>query len=345
MKKYAHLLIIVVLSIVTIFGLLRLGNLDISLETLRRVHWFWLGMGLVAFYASVVARGLRWQRILKTMGWPVGFVYSQTLLTAGLFLSGILPARAGDIGRVVMLKQDHKVPIAAGVASIAAERALDVFSVLLLVIIGAMWALQGHVPQEWLQLIIATGLLFILAFVALLVMPNVEGWLRQPGWVWRMVPLRLRPFYQKIVDFGFALIHAVRDLGQKPAALAIILLESLFIWVLDAVIVHTVLLGLGLNVAVKVSLVGSMVGVLATIAPIMPGALGQYEAGLIALLTLLGVPTAEASLAALVVRFISLWSFIPVSGLITYIFGFSRALSLNPKNLPPGKIRAFTSSR
>ncbi|MFN8453298.1 MAG: hypothetical protein U0401_01275 [Anaerolineae bacterium] len=38
MKKYAHLLIISVLSLVTIFGLLRLGNIDISSETLRRVH-------------------------------------------------------------------------------------------------------------------------------------------------------------------------------------------------------------------------------------------------------------------------------------------------------------------
>lgn len=345
MKKYAHLLIIFVLSLVTIFGLLRLGHIDISMDTLRRVHWFWLGMGFVAFYASVVARGLRWQRILKTMGWPVGFVYSQTLLTAGLFLSGILPARAGDIGRVAMLKQDYKVPVASGVASIAAERALDVFSVLVLTIIGAMWALQGHIPQEWLQLIIGTGMLFILAFVGLLVMPSVEGWLRQPGWVWRMVPLRLCPFYQKIVDFGFALIHAVRDLGQKPLALGVILIESFVIWILDAVIVHTVLLSLGINAAIKVSLVGSMVGVLATIAPIMPGALGQYEAGLIALLTLLGVPTAEASLAALVVRFISLWTFIPVSGLITYIFGFSRALSLNPKSLKSGEISAVTSSR
>ncbi|MFN8453297.1 MAG: lysylphosphatidylglycerol synthase transmembrane domain-containing protein [Anaerolineae bacterium] len=266
------------------------------------------------------------------------------MLTAGLFLSGILPARAGDIGRVAMLKQDHKVPIASGVASIAAERALDVFSVLLLAIIGALWTLRGHVPWEWLQLMIGTGVLFVLAFVALLVMPGVEGWLRQPGWLWRSVPLRLRPLYQKIVDFGFALIHAVRGLGQKPAALAIILLESFVIWILDAVIVHTVLLGLGIEVAFKVSLMGSMVGVLATIAPIMPGALGQYEAGLIALLTLLGVPTAEASLAALVVRFISLWTFIPVSGLITYVFGFSRALNLNPKNLTPGEISTVTSS-
>jgi hypothetical protein len=145
------------------------------------------------------------------------------------------------------------------------------------------------------------------------------------------------------MDFGFALIHAVRDLGQKPVALALIIVESFVIWILDAVIVHMSLLALGISVAYKVSLVGSMVGVLATIAPIMPGAIGQYEAGLIGLLTLLNVPTAEASLAAIIVRFISLWSFIPVGGAITYVFGFSRALSLNPKSLDTGEASAPAS--
>ena len=121
MKKYAHLLIILLLSIATIFGLLRLGNIDISLETLARVKGLWLFLGFVAFYASVVARGLRWQRILHIMGWRVGSIYAQTLLTAGLFISSVLPARAGDVGRVAMLKQDYKIPVSQGAASIAAE--------------------------------------------------------------------------------------------------------------------------------------------------------------------------------------------------------------------------------
>jgi hypothetical protein len=206
-----------------------------------------------------------------------------------------------------------------------------------------MWALPGRIPTEWLQLMIGSGLLFVLAFVGLLITPSVEGWLRQPGWVWRLIPAAIRPLYQKLMDFGFALIHAVRDLGQKPVALALIIVESFVIWILDAVIVHMSLLALGISVAYKVSLVGSMVGVLATIAPIMPGAIGQYEAGLIGLLTLLNVPTAEASLAAIIVRFISLWSFIPVGGAITYVFGFSRALSLNPKSLDTGEASAPAS--
>lgn len=331
MKKYAHLFIILALSLVMIFGLLRLGKIELNLETLSQVNGFWLGLGFVTFYLSIIARGLRWQHILKTMGWRVGSIYSQTLLTAGLFLSGVLPARAGDIGRVAMLKRDHQIPLSQGIASLAAERALDVFAVLILAVIGAILALQGRIPPEVSQLMIGTAIFFMVGLVGLLIVPGIENWFRRPGWVWRIVPPPMRSFYEKAMVFGFSLIQGVRGLGEKPAALTAIVLESFGIWLLDAVIVYWVLLSLDVTTPFSVSLVSSMVGVLATIVPLLPGALGQFEAALIGLLVLLGVPAAESTLTALLVRFISLWSFIPVSGLITYIFGFSRALSLNPQ--------------
>lgn len=344
MRKYAYLLIILVLSVVTIFGLLRLGDIDISLESLLRVEWTWLLLAFITFYLSIIARGLRWQHILKTMGWPLPILYTQTLLTAGLFISSILPARAGDFGRVAMLKQDHKIPVSQGVASLAAERALDVFSILILAIIGAVWTLRERVPAEILQLMVGSGVLFGLGLLGLLAVPSLEGWLRRPGGLERIMPAAIRPLYQKGLDFGFALIHGVRDLGQKPVALALIIAESFGIWLLDALIVHFVLFSLGISIGFSTSLFSAMVGVLATIVPLMPGALGQFEAAIISLLTLLGVSTADSSLTALLVRFISLWSFIPVSGLITYIFGFSRALNLNNKTLQPDETPVVQSA-
>ena len=338
MKKYTYLLIILLLSMITIFGLLRLGKIEINFQTLSRVNGFWLFLGFVIFYVSIVARGLRWQHILRTMGWPVGFVYSQTLLTAGLFISSVLPARAGDIGRVAMLKRDYQIPISQAIASLAAERALDVFSVLILALFGAIWALQGRILAEAAQLMTGTAVLFTIGLVSLLGMPSFEGWLRQPGWVWRATPALIRPIYEKAVTFGFSMVHGVRSLGEKPIALTAIVLESFVIWLCDALIVYCVLLSLGISASFNVSLVSAMIGVLATIVPLMPAALGQYEAGVIGLLILLGVPPAESTLAALLVRFINLWSFIPVSGLITYVFGFSRALSLNSESLTPGEI-------
>ncbi len=328
MKKYAHLLIILALSGLMIFALLRLGHIDFSLETLWRVNGFWLLAGFITFYLSVMMRGLRWQAILNTMGWRVGFVYSQALLITGLFISSILPGRAGDIARVALLKQDHHVPISQGVASIAAERALDVLALLTLATMGAIITLHGRVPPELLELLGGTAILFIIGLVGLFAIPGLESWLRRPGWVWRLVPAKISPLYEKVIEFGLAMIHGVHDLSQKPLALSLMVMESFSIWLLDGVLIYVTLLSLGVTVPFIVSVFAGAIGALATSVPLMPGAMGQFEVAVIGLLILLGVPPAEASLTALLVRFISLWTFIPVSGLITYVFGFSHALSL-----------------
>jgi uncharacterized protein (TIRG00374 family) len=150
-----------------IFGLLRLGKLEINWETLSQVNGFWLFLGFVTFYISIVARGLRWQHILKTMGWPVGFVYSQTLLTAGLFLSAVLPARAGDIGRVAMLKRDYHIPLSQGIASLAAERARCFFVLSASSCDLAFQVASRQPDDDWHDVLFIIGLAALFAYPAL----------------------------------------------------------------------------------------------------------------------------------------------------------------------------------
>jgi uncharacterized protein (TIRG00374 family) len=328
MKKYSRLLIIAILSLIMIAAVVRLSHLDMSWDTLARVDWGWYSLVAVAFYLSVLSRGWRWQTILRAMGRPVGFIYAATLLTAGLFLSAILPARAGDIGRVAMLRQDHRMPIAEGIASIASERLLDVLVILLMAMLGAALALPGHLPPEILQLLLGVSGLLLAGLLGLLLIPAAEQWLRQFGLLRRWLPARLWDFYQKVLDFGFSLINSVRGLGRNPLALAVIVAQSFLVWIWDAVMLHLILGSLGLSQPFSVSLFTSMVSALVTAVPLTPGGLGQYDAAIIGLLSLFGVSTAVGGLAVLLLRAVQLWTFIPVSGLTTYIFGFSRALNL-----------------
>ncbi|MBN1994024.1 MAG: flippase-like domain-containing protein [Anaerolineae bacterium] len=337
MKKYRRLLILLILSALTIFGLLRLGQIDLSPETLSQVNWAWLPVVYLIFYSSVMARGLRWKLILKTMGWPLNYIYVQALHTSGLFISMILPARLGDVGRVVMLKQDHQIPITQSIASIATERALDVFSILVLAIIGALLALPGKIPTEISTLIIGTAILFIIGLIGLLVVPGFEGWLRRPGQIEKIISPLIWSLYQKALNFGFALIHGVRALGKSPAALALAVLQSLYIWFCDSLLIYFVLISLGAVSRLSVCLFVGMVSDLAAAVPITPGALGQFDAVVIGLLTLFGLTVAQGSLTVLLLRFVSLWTFLPVGAIVTYIFGFSRALNLNGQAPAPNK--------
>ncbi len=329
MKKYSRLIALTLLSLLTVFAFLKLGNIDISWNILTRLNWGWLGLVFVTFYTSHIVRGTRWQRILNTMGWPVKYLYAQTLLISGLFVSAILPARLGDVGRIVMLRQDHKVPVAQGLASIATERALDVFSILTLAAIGAIWAVQGRVPDEVRQLMMGATLLFIIGLGALLTIPSIEQWLRNLIWLKKSLPESLWGFYQKVLDFGFSLIHGVRALVKNPLTLTLTIIESLFIWLCDSLMIYFVLISIGVPTPLSVTLFAGMVSDLAAAVPLTPGALGQFDAALVGMLTLFGLSLADASLAILLVRFVGFWTFVPVSGLITYAFGFSKILNLN----------------
>jgi uncharacterized protein (TIRG00374 family) len=343
MKKYRHLIAILIFSLLTIAGLLYVARIDFSLDSLERVNWTWLPAIFFVFYVSIFARGVRWQHILKAMGRPVGLIYLEALLMAGFFLSSTIPARAGDIGRVVMLKQDKGLPVSTSVASIAVERALDVFSVLILTLIGGMVALEGRLPPTILRVTAGTALLFVIGFAALLAMPSLETWLRRPMFQTSAdgAPLtdgpdrkqKARTLYNKGIDFGMATIHGIQTLARNRPALGLVLLDSFIIWLLDGVILYLTLVSLGIVAPFSVSLFSSMVGTLATIAPLTPGALGQFEAALIGSLALFDISPGQSSLAALLLRTVSLWTFIPVTALVTYIFGFSRILNLGKKDL------------
>jgi uncharacterized protein (TIRG00374 family) len=86
------------------------------------------------------------------------------------------------------------------------------------------------------------------------------------------------------------------------------------------------MLGLGTHLPLRVVAFTAMGADLAVTVPITPGAIGQFEAAFVALLALFTVPAAQASLAVLLNRFISFWTFILFSGLVTYLAGFSRVL-------------------
>jgi hypothetical protein len=71
------------------------------------------------------------------------------------------------------------------------------------------------------------------------------------------------------------------------------------------------------------------VDVLAAV-PITPGGVGQIDAAYAALLALLPLPAFNVGAAVLVVRFISYWSFLVFSGIITLVAGFGSMLAGAP---------------
>jgi uncharacterized membrane protein YbhN (UPF0104 family) len=319
MNKLKRPLIIVILGLLTVLLLVRLARIDISLETLRRLNLNYLLLATVIHYSGFLVRGLRWQALLAGLGHRLSYRYTTALLLAGWFVSALLPARLGDVARAAMLRRDHQISLAAGFASIATERAFDIVAILVLAVLAAGWALPGRVPV-WVWQVIGGGAgLLMVAFFMLLLVPRLEGPLR------RLFPWTL---YQRAVGFGFELLGRIRQLGQRPILLLIVIAESLYIWLCDVGLMYFIFLSIGAQVVPGMVAFTSMMVDLAAAVPIIPGAVGQFEGAAIGVLSLFAMPVEQSSFMVLLNRFISFWTFIVVSGIITYWFGFAQLLNV-----------------
>ena len=191
-----RLVVVLILGLLTLLLLVRLGDIDVSLSTLRRVQPGYLLAAIAVHYSGFVVRGDRWRRLLGAMGHAVSFGYAFSLLLAGWFVSALVPARAGDLARAGLLRRDHDIPVATGLGSVAAERAFDALALVILVALAGTWALAGRVPQWVWRTVAATTGLFVLACVGLILFPRAQDRLtRLSGW----------PFYHKALGFVFAL--------------------------------------------------------------------------------------------------------------------------------------------
>ena len=68
MKRLTRPLIIITLGLLTLLLLLKLGNIDISMDTLRRINPLYLTAAIAVHYSGFAMRGWRWQKLLNGLG-------------------------------------------------------------------------------------------------------------------------------------------------------------------------------------------------------------------------------------------------------------------------------------
>ena len=117
-------------------------------------------LGAIALYAlATVVRGERWQRLLEDEGGAPARVDTYALTCVGYMGNNLLPARAGDAIRAVLMAPRAGTSIRTVIGTLLAERLLDVaVLVVLFVVVG--YGLLGEVGGDSVEIIllVAAGL-------------------------------------------------------------------------------------------------------------------------------------------------------------------------------------------
>jgi glycosyltransferase 2 family protein len=230
------------------------------------VQWRWVVVGVVLNLLSVLARALSWNLTIHQALPPPLPTFPQVFSAFGVGLLGnaVLPARAGELARVAVLRRHlpgRPGTSATLLGTVFAHRLFDLFPIALLVVYVAATAKLPH----WA----VTGVV-ILGMVGLaLLTVAVIGARRAHG---------VTPHGPRTVSRVLAMARQGLAVLRTPsAAFAAILLQTLG-WTLQLLAVWAVTAAFGLDVPLPAAALVLLLMNVATVFPLWPGNVGLLQA-------------------------------------------------------------------
>jgi glycosyltransferase 2 family protein len=98
-----------------------------------KANYFYIFLSLFFSTMGVVSRAYRWKYSLNHLGYTTSFTNNFIAVSIGYFMNMALP-RSGEISRALYVKKYNAVPFDKGFGTIVAERIVDSFILLLLIL-------------------------------------------------------------------------------------------------------------------------------------------------------------------------------------------------------------------
>jgi uncharacterized protein (TIRG00374 family) len=292
---------------------LRLNELG---NAFKQANYLWLIPGVAIYFVAVWARAWRWHYLLK----PLKSIPTNQLfptVTIGYFGNNILPARAGELLRAIVLKKDEDIPISASLATIIVERVFDGVVMLGFVFVNLpelarLTSSSGFVGDIRTLAVIGTVVFIgaLLVFLAAAMFPErTQSIVRRI--TTRLVPQRYR---EKILGLSDRFLGGLAAL-RSPRGVLMIFVTTVVIWLLETGKYWFLMHAFPFKVSFFTLMLMNGIVNLATTIPSAPGYVGTFDAPGIAVLTAYGVPKATAAAYTLSLH-IALW--FPITALGGY---------------------------
>ncbi|MBA3747585.1 MAG: flippase-like domain-containing protein, partial [Solirubrobacterales bacterium] len=278
--------------------------LDDSADALAASNLLWLIPSTAVFVAGVGLRALRWWTLFHVEQRPSLREVTRALLV-GYFFNNILPARAGEVARVITLHARTRTPRAETIGTVVAERVFDVLALLIILFAAYPWL----PPLSWLRAAAIFGVVIVLAIGALVfVIVRYD----ERAIHWLLSPLRRvrRDGFAKRVEL--AAINATRGLVaiRSPRVAFESLMLTILSWVVLSFSSWLLMQGFSLDVAFAAGLLVTVTINMGLVLPSAPAAIGVFEAAVVIALNVFDVPQAEALSYALVLHLLNLIPFL-----------------------------------
>lgn len=306
-RRSRRLLTLVTITVTVVFSYIALSGIDFSevWRALRSCDYWWLIPALIAFGLGNVARTLRWRSLfIPGRRPPPGPALNATMI--GYFYNNIMPARAGEAARVVVLTRRSSAPPVETVGTVVVERLYDVVAILVIFFVAEPWL--PRVSWFGTAAIVAGVLALAIATTATVLVIYGD----RPVRVLLRPLRRFSPFTEERLEQTVAdLVHGLSGLHNRRVALEA-LVWTITAWMLSSVCSFFVMLAFHLGLPFGAALLVQVAIGLAMILPSPPAALGVFEGATLIALRAYGVPHSTALPYALVLHLVNFLPFILV---------------------------------
>ncbi len=251
----------------------------------------------VIFVTAFCFRALRWKFFLNPVR-KVGAIKIIQLFLIGVFLNFVLPIRAGELAKSLVLKRISHIPLNQSLPTIAMDKAMDLLPALFLVALIPFLGIQMD-KIVWSILGLANaGLIGLILFVAL------AGWKRSLAIRLLQLITKILPNFlkKKVEAFVIGFVDTLLLSAKQPRTLIIAVLLTGIAVFFDGLYNFFAFWAIGHPISITQALFGYMLFNLFYILPNPPGQVGSNE--VVALVIFSGILHIPAeSVTAMVVLF------------------------------------------
>src|SRR5215211_6901071 len=273
------------------------------------IAWLIAAVGL--YVLATLVRAERWHQILEHTGVQTKRTDCYALTTVGYMGNNVLPARAGEALRVMLLSPRCDASKRTLISSIVAERVLDVIALLTIFVVTVYAVLNtaNVLPTNRPVLVTAIGVLLLLAAAVAI-------------WV-----LRKHRFFERIRDW-------LRPLADSPRALLspwglVLLAVTFLLWAIEGSVYWAVAQAIEMDISISGALYRVALTNFVAALPAAPGSIGTFDAAVAWGADKLGAAGSVALSYVILIRFV-LYVPITLVGLVVLVTrygGWSRLRS------------------
>jgi hypothetical protein len=257
----------------------------------------WLGTALALYALATAVRAERWYWILRVTGVHTQRADCYALTTVGYMGNNVLPARAGEALKVVLLAPRCDASRRVLVGSVIAERILDLTALAAIFIVVVYGVLSSTVlPNNHPVLIAGIGVLVVAVAAAAL-------WFLREHHVLERARNWLRP-----------MADAPRALLSRAGV--VLLIVTFVLWTCEATVYWTVARSVSLDISITGALYLVALTNFVAALPAAPGSIGTFDAAVAFGARRLGATGSEAVSYLILLRFVL---YVPIT-LVGFVF-------------------------